>query len=224
MNAAADQYTVTWCGVRGFDSTRVVTAQATLLPGGAIEMKYGDDQPGRVGGRPVARAHRGLPGGQPERQRTDGRRPRRGRRALRRAEPARSRRADPEVLPDARRQLRSAGAVDRLGDHPGRLRLRDDGGQRDPRHRRRRLRRLARFRQRRPAAQPGGDGLARQVSRRSDAEVPRREQHASACSARRSATAGWPSSSSATAPARPRRRCSAARSRTGASSSTPTRR
>jgi hypothetical protein len=42
VNAAADQYTVTWCSVRGFDSTRVVTAQATLLPSGAIEMKYGD--------------------------------------------------------------------------------------------------------------------------------------------------------------------------------------
>ena len=27
VNAAADQYTVTWCGVRGFDSTRVVTAR-----------------------------------------------------------------------------------------------------------------------------------------------------------------------------------------------------
>ena len=42
VNAATDQYTVTWCSVRGFDSTRVVTAQATLLPSGAIEMKYGD--------------------------------------------------------------------------------------------------------------------------------------------------------------------------------------
>jgi hypothetical protein len=42
VNAAADQYTVTWCGVRGFDSTRTVTAQATLLPDGSVEMKYGD--------------------------------------------------------------------------------------------------------------------------------------------------------------------------------------
>ena len=41
-NAAPDQYTVTWCGVRGFDSTRTVTFQATLLPDGAIEMKFGD--------------------------------------------------------------------------------------------------------------------------------------------------------------------------------------
>ena len=33
VNAAADQFTVTYCNVRGFDSTRTVTAQATLLPG-----------------------------------------------------------------------------------------------------------------------------------------------------------------------------------------------
>jgi hypothetical protein len=41
-NAAADRYTVTWCGVRGFDSTRTVNAQVTLLPSGVIEMKYGE--------------------------------------------------------------------------------------------------------------------------------------------------------------------------------------
>jgi hypothetical protein len=41
VHAAADQYTVTWCGVRGFDSPRVTTVQATLLPDGAVEMKYG---------------------------------------------------------------------------------------------------------------------------------------------------------------------------------------
>jgi hypothetical protein len=40
VNAASDQYTVTWCNVRGFDSTSTVTAQATLLPDGTIEMKY----------------------------------------------------------------------------------------------------------------------------------------------------------------------------------------
>ena len=34
VNAASDQYTVTWCGVHGFDSQRGVTAQATLLPDG----------------------------------------------------------------------------------------------------------------------------------------------------------------------------------------------
>jgi hypothetical protein len=42
VNAAADQYTVTWCNVRGFDSTRSVTVQATLLPDGSVELKYGD--------------------------------------------------------------------------------------------------------------------------------------------------------------------------------------
>jgi hypothetical protein len=42
VNAAADQYTVTWCSVRGFESEMTVTAQATLLPNGTIEMKYGD--------------------------------------------------------------------------------------------------------------------------------------------------------------------------------------
>jgi hypothetical protein len=42
VNAAADQYTVTWCGVRGFDSTRTTTVQATLLPDGSVEMKFAD--------------------------------------------------------------------------------------------------------------------------------------------------------------------------------------
>ena len=41
VNAASDQYTVTWCSVRGFDSQRTVTVQATLLPSGTIEMTYG---------------------------------------------------------------------------------------------------------------------------------------------------------------------------------------
>ena len=41
VNAAADHYTVTWCGVRGFDSTSTTTVQATLLPEGSIELKYG---------------------------------------------------------------------------------------------------------------------------------------------------------------------------------------
>ena len=41
-HAAGDQYTVTWCGVRGFESTRTATVQATLLPDGTIELKYGD--------------------------------------------------------------------------------------------------------------------------------------------------------------------------------------
>ncbi len=41
LNAASDQYTVTWCNVRGFDTTRTVTVQTTLLPNGTIEMIYG---------------------------------------------------------------------------------------------------------------------------------------------------------------------------------------
>ncbi|MEO6235836.1 MAG: hypothetical protein ABIQ52_02490 [Vicinamibacterales bacterium] len=42
VNAAADVYTVTWCNVRGFESTRSTTVQATLLPDGSVEMKFGD--------------------------------------------------------------------------------------------------------------------------------------------------------------------------------------
>lgn len=42
VHAAAEQYTVTWCGVRGFESTRVTTVQATLLPDGAVELKFGE--------------------------------------------------------------------------------------------------------------------------------------------------------------------------------------
>jgi hypothetical protein len=42
VNAASDQYTVTWCAVRGFESTRAITTQVTLLPDGAIEMQYLD--------------------------------------------------------------------------------------------------------------------------------------------------------------------------------------
>lgn len=42
VNAASDGYTVTWCAVRAFDSARSVTAQATLLPDGSIEMKFSD--------------------------------------------------------------------------------------------------------------------------------------------------------------------------------------
>ena len=41
VNAAADQYTVTWCGVKEFDSPRVASVQATLLPDGTVEMKFG---------------------------------------------------------------------------------------------------------------------------------------------------------------------------------------
>ena len=41
VRAAADQYTVTWCGVRGFESARVTNVQTTLLPDNTIEMKFG---------------------------------------------------------------------------------------------------------------------------------------------------------------------------------------
>ena len=40
VNAASDQYTVTWCSVRGFDSNRSTTVQATLLPDGSVELKF----------------------------------------------------------------------------------------------------------------------------------------------------------------------------------------
>ena len=42
VNAAADQYTVTWCGIRGFESTQTTNVQVTLLPSGVIEMKFGE--------------------------------------------------------------------------------------------------------------------------------------------------------------------------------------
>ena len=40
VNAAADQYSVTWCSVRGFDSQLTITTQMTLLPDGTIEFVY----------------------------------------------------------------------------------------------------------------------------------------------------------------------------------------
>jgi hypothetical protein len=40
VTAAADQYVVTWCNVRGFESSDTTTAQVALLPDGTIEMKY----------------------------------------------------------------------------------------------------------------------------------------------------------------------------------------
>jgi len=42
VNTASDQYTVTWCAVRGFESTRTITTQLTLLPDGTVEMQYQD--------------------------------------------------------------------------------------------------------------------------------------------------------------------------------------
>jgi hypothetical protein len=40
VNSGSDQYTVTWCNVRGFDSTRTTSAQATLLSDGSVEFQY----------------------------------------------------------------------------------------------------------------------------------------------------------------------------------------
>ncbi len=39
VNAAPDAFTVTWCAVPDFDATGKVTAQASLLPGGAVEVR-----------------------------------------------------------------------------------------------------------------------------------------------------------------------------------------
>jgi hypothetical protein len=42
VNATTTEYTVTWCGVRGFDTTQTTTVQATMLPDGTVEMNYGE--------------------------------------------------------------------------------------------------------------------------------------------------------------------------------------
>ena len=42
VNAASDQYVVTWCNVRGFESTRTITTQLVLLPDGNLEMHFVD--------------------------------------------------------------------------------------------------------------------------------------------------------------------------------------
>ncbi len=42
VHAASGEYTVTWCNVRGFEKPSTVTVQATLLPDGTIEMKFGE--------------------------------------------------------------------------------------------------------------------------------------------------------------------------------------
>jgi large repetitive protein len=66
---------VTWCSVRGFDTTRVISTQLTLLPDGAIELKYASAtgaladavvgvSPGRTGSfTPVNLADAGPNGG-----------------------------------------------------------------------------------------------------------------------------------------------------------------
>ncbi len=43
VDAAADAFTVTWCGVRGFDSTQTTTVQASLFANGAIDVKFGPE-------------------------------------------------------------------------------------------------------------------------------------------------------------------------------------
>jgi hypothetical protein len=40
VRSAADAFTVTWCGVRVFESSRQVTLQTSLFPDGTIEMKF----------------------------------------------------------------------------------------------------------------------------------------------------------------------------------------
>ena len=45
VNAKSDIYSVTWCSVRGFDSTRTITTQLSLLPDGSIEFIYGNNSP-----------------------------------------------------------------------------------------------------------------------------------------------------------------------------------
>jgi hypothetical protein len=43
VDAASDAFTVTWCGVRGFDSTQTTTVQASLFATGAIDVKFGPE-------------------------------------------------------------------------------------------------------------------------------------------------------------------------------------
>jgi hypothetical protein len=60
VDAATDAFTVTWCGVRGFDSTNTTTVQASLFPSGIVDIKFGPEvslteaivalSPGRNGG------------------------------------------------------------------------------------------------------------------------------------------------------------------------------
>ena len=40
VSSTASAFTVTWCNVPDFDNTGRVTAQATLLPGGSVEMRF----------------------------------------------------------------------------------------------------------------------------------------------------------------------------------------
>ena len=113
VNAASDQYTVTWCGVRAFESTQTTNVQVTLLPGGTIEMKFGTVtlaeavvglSPGHTGDFvPVNLSDSGPTaggGGAVGERFADDR-------------AARHRRTGEEVLPHASRQLRPARHLDR---------------------------------------------------------------------------------------------------------------
>lgn len=43
LNASSSAFTVTWCSIYAFGTTKITTVQATLLPDGIVEMKYGAD-------------------------------------------------------------------------------------------------------------------------------------------------------------------------------------
>jgi len=43
VRSASDAFTVTWCAVRGFESSAIATVQVTLLPDGAVEMAYNEE-------------------------------------------------------------------------------------------------------------------------------------------------------------------------------------
>ena len=224
VDAAADAFTVTWCGVRGFDSTQTTTVQATLFATGAIDVKFGPEvtlgealvavSPGRGGAfTPVdlsasdaARRRRG-----------------RGRRALLRRRRARHGADGAAVLRQPRRSLRSAGLLDRHGGRDRRLRLRVDGLERDPRPRHGHVQPVGRLRQRRHARERAGHGSRRQVGRRSERQDPGREQRPG----RHRARDGAPLADAVPVQRRPRRRrptpCSDGSAPTGASSWTRTR-
>jgi hypothetical protein len=74
VNATGSEFTVTWCGVRGFESTRVTTVQTTLTPDGTVDVKIASPttladaivalSPGRTGDfTPVDLSAQGPTGG-----------------------------------------------------------------------------------------------------------------------------------------------------------------
>ena len=79
----SDQYTVTWCAVRGFDSPQTTTAQTTLLPDGTIEMRVRRrHHAARCRRRRLARPDPRFPARRSERAGADLRRRHRGRRTV----------------------------------------------------------------------------------------------------------------------------------------------